>query len=105
MNTTTINTIKNQESQEMGEERSPGADMGDRDTGTIHQPWEAQEGWTYMGHGEWVQSEDVQGTDHGTEIQREPCWVQHWMAKQDEDIARHDRVMKGGYPNRWGHRR
>ena len=74
------------------------------ETGTDnpHQPWEAQVDWTYVGHGEWAHMEEVQEHGQGPKIEYEPYWVQEWLVKQDEDIARYDRVMKGGYPNRWG---
>ena len=55
-----------------------------------------------MGHGEWAQMDDIQGQAHGLEILHEPHWVQQWLVKQDEDIANHDRVIRHGYPNRWG---
>ena len=66
-------------------------------------PWEAQVGWVYHGHGEWIQLEpEGNGDDHGNPLLQEPEWIQQWLGKNDEDIAMHEAVVKGGYPNRWG---
>ena len=68
-------------------------------------PWEAQVGWVYHGHGEWIQLEpEGNGDDRGNPLLQEPEWIQQWLGENDEDIAMHEAVVKGGYPNRWGAR-
>ena len=37
-------------------------------------------------------------------MDHEPRWVKQWLGHNDEDICRHEQVLKGGYPNRWGAR-
>ena len=76
----------------------------DHTASTNQEPWEAQVGWTYMGHGEWTQNDIGEDTQWTNEILTEPYWVQQWLAKNDEDIALHHEVNKRGYPNRWGAR-
>ena len=68
-------------------------------------PWEAQVGWTYIGHGEWSQTEETQEKGLALQVQQEPYWTQWWLEKNDEDINRHMQVKCNGYPNRWGARR
>ena len=66
-------------------------------------PWEAQVGWTYIGHREWVQLDtDDTARGHNNQLHMEPMWVQKWLEKNDKDIALHMAVTRGGYPNRWG---
>ena len=66
-------------------------------------PWEAQVGWMYIGHGEWAQVEtEDNAREHGNDLQREPEWIQRWLANNDKDITLHKEVLQGGYPNRWG---
>ena len=68
-------------------------------------PWEAQTGWLYIGHGEWAQGEtQEEGSNHGSKLEQEPMWVKNWLAKQDDDVKRHEKVWEKGYPNRWGAR-
>ena len=64
-------------------------------------PWEAQEGWVYIGHGEWLQrEEDLAG--QGSSLMQEQQWVKQWLLKHDKDIGMYQQVWHGGYPNRWG---
>ena len=68
-------------------------------------PWESQVGWTYIGHGEWIQIEQSHNTKtKENTIQWEPRWVTAWMTNNDADINRHTQVLEQGYPNRWGAR-
>ena len=61
-----------------------------------------------MGHGEWApqhdenpgEARDNQAEDW--ELQWEPEWTQKWLGKVDEDLNRHEKVLRRGYPNRWG---
>ena len=66
-------------------------------------PWEAQEGWVYIGHGEWNPIDSsVEPHQQGPPLEEEPQWIKQWLEKNDEDIRIHRVVTKGGYPNRWG---
>ena len=70
------------------------------------QPWQAQVGWIYAGHGEWAPADTVEATvDHGNKLEQEPDWVQKWWTKNDPNVALHLAVVTGGYPYRWGARR
>ena len=59
--------------------------------------------WIYLGHGEWGPMEGTP-TKSQKQVAREPEWVQKWMIKRDQDLQMHQRVLTGGYPNRWGAR-
>ena len=64
---------------------------------------EAQLGWIYVGHGEWVQvNNQVETVSHNNSLEIEPEWVRKWRSKEDPDIGRHLEVRNKGYPNRWG---
>ena len=66
-------------------------------------PWEAQVGWIYAGHGEWVQrdpEEKVQ--EHTSTPQQEPGWICKWWSKIDKDIGLSVRVQEKGYPQQVG---
>ena len=64
---------------------------------------EAQEGWVYLGHGEWGQMEIEEGTvRHGNVLAQHPEWITQWLSKNDSDLSWHNEVKKKGYPNRWG---
>ena len=65
-------------------------------------PWQAQLGWTYIGHGEWAQAGEEVHTPHGNDLKTEPDWVISWMKEVDQDIRMHQEVLHKGYPNRWG---
>ena len=65
-------------------------------------PWEAQVGWTYIGHGEWAQLEQVEQASHGNKLELEQDWIRAWLSKNDNDIRIHQEVMEKGCPNRWG---
>ena len=70
---------------------------------STEEPWEAQVGWIYTGHGEWTQMETHEHVgEHEQLPQQEPTWIQEWWAKADDDIRLHDMVHTYGYPNRWG---
>ena len=74
-------------------------DLYNRDT----TPWEAQVGWHYIGHGEWVQVDTSEhNMGHGNALEKEPDWVKKWLASHDPDIKQHHEVKTKGYPNRWG---
>ena len=76
-------------------------DEGEHDPGD--QPWEAQVGWIYAGHGEWEQANiDDKGSKEEVSPVQEPEWIQQWLVKNDKDIGLSEVVRKGGYPNRWG---
>ena len=66
-------------------------------------PWEAQEGWMYIGHGEWApkEQETDMGQNGGT-VEHEPQWLKQWLLKHDEDVQFNKLVRDQGYPNRWG---
>ena len=65
-------------------------------------PWEAQEGWTYIGHGDWVQVENLQeAVGQEDKPQTASQWVMTWLGKNDLDIKLHKDVLEKGYPNRW----
>ena len=67
--------------------------------------WGPQEGWIYLGNGEWV--EPIQagtGSQHGNKLEKEPEWKQEWLKRVDKDIWLHNEVLRRGYPNRWGAR-
>ena len=68
------------------------------------------ESWTYVGHGQWAQTEsDTPVGDTGEtarkggwEVTKDPEWVHKWRSTVDEDLHLHKEVMEKGYPNRWG---
>ena len=69
----------------------------------ISNPWEAQEGWVYMGHGEWLSVDRTQDEQQPvTQIEQEPKWIRQWLEKNDQDIQTSILVRRLGYPNRWG---
>ena len=70
----------------------------------ITEQWQHTGEWTYIGEGEWVQLEESANLQAHTaqELNREPEWVHKWRTTVDEDIQLHEKVLKGGYPNRWG---
>ena len=76
------------------------ADITPLDTAT----WEAQVGWQYIGHGEWIQLEKEQNGGVENRVEHEPRWIKAWMADNDPDIQKHQEVLSKGYPNRWGAR-
>ena len=66
-------------------------------------PWEAQVGWCYTGHGEWTSIDRTEDKEMGQlQLQTEPRWAMEQLASQDRDIWLHQEVRKKGYPNRWG---
>ena len=66
-------------------------------------PWEAQVGWIYAGHSEWVQTDNATGgATHGNELRHEADWIKKWLVKNDKDIGNNLQVLNNGYPNRWG---
>ena len=57
------------------------------------EPWEAQVGWIYSGHGEWTSGiEEKSNTRHGNVLDQEPEWIQTWLAKEDKDIVLNRKV-------------
>ena len=56
-------------------------------------------GWTYIGHGEWVQLDtDDTARGHNNQLHTEPMWVQKWLEKNDKDIALHMAVTRRDTP-------
>ena len=75
------------------------------DTDNSPTPWEAQEGWIYLGHGEWTPPDNQQeAISHGNDLDTASKWIRDWLNKNDPDIQLHNQVRQGGYPNRWGAR-
>ena len=75
----------------------------DKEGNADTQPWEAQMGWLYIGHGEWIQTDNTSIADiEDSSVEHEPDWIKRWLATNDPDISRHEQVLKQGYPNRWG---
>ena len=68
-------------------------------------PLEAQLGWIYVGHGEWVQLDPLDIEDKNVAVEQDPEWIRKWRINNDTDIAAHQEVREKGYPNRWGARR
>ena len=70
-----------------------------------NEPWETQAGWTYYGHGEWVQVDtQEENTEPELTLDKNPEWFQLWLNNNDSDILLHNTVIARGYPNRWGAR-
>ena len=68
-------------------------------------PWQSQVGWIYTGHGEWAAQENEElAKEHGNPLLTYPRWIRNSWEQNDSDIALHEAVLKGGYPNRWGAR-
>ena len=62
-------------------------------------------GLTYIGHGQWTTEDAAQDhIPHGKAPEVAPDWIQRWLDKNDPDVRLHNKVIKGGYPNRWGAR-
>ena len=91
----TQDTIPRLDGNEQYETQNPKGDC-------IESPWEAQVGWVYAGHGEWIQTKMDTGTEHGNPLLQEPSWIKKWWKKNDQDIALHHAVRAGGYLNIWG---
>ena len=68
-------------------EQSMGEPDNNNDQLHSNTPWEAQVGWIYAGHGEWIPIEGGQDTSgYGNALKQEPKWVQHWLNKHDADV-------------------
>ena len=66
-------------------------------------PLEAQLGWVYTGHGEWIQEDtSIGSTSHGNQLHVEQEWIRKWRIRHDDDLRIHHEVKEKGYPNRWG---
>ena len=93
-NTKTVQKVQEQPIKE------PKLDNIDNNT-----PWEAQGGWLYTEHGEWIQEgHNKTGEDHGNPLETEEEWIRSWRDMNDDDFRIHQEVWRRGYPNRWGAR-
>ena len=99
--------IEQQESKLREDPRTPGEVMGDGTTKIFDINNEGGEllSWIYVGHGEWAQMGSSGQTKESHLVLE---WEdQHSIAELyniDRDIQRHQDVITGGYPNRWGAR-
>ena len=64
---------------------------------------------TYVGQGEWVLLDSSTGQEaadtlkgDSSSIGWDPEWIHKWRCTIDKDLQLHERVIREGYPNRWG---